>query len=292
MSILKTLFRTAIIGTALSAAVLGGTAFFIGSDRAQSVFDRVTDGVRSEIDSRLDAHSDDPVVLRRRLVEVSAKYPEQIAQVRSDLRDIREEVLRIDHDREVCERVVELIDSDLVKLEPALAEAKQRADKKKARLASVPVTFDGEQMSLLRATTRAKEIARERDARVAAALDASQGLIHLRAQEQHFEETLNRLLDEQAELVAKVRQLGSEIESIARTDRLIDLLEKREATLQNVERFKIESLDGLTAVLERKRVQQEARLEAIGAGTTSKSYSDLAEAEFLLEETIRGTEGN
>lgn len=279
MCIVKTLFRTAVIGTALSAAVIGGSAMLVGPDRTRAMVDQVTDGVRSH----LDAHIDDPAVLRRKLTEVSAKYPEQIAQVRSDLTELREEVQRLEHERKVSERVVELIDQDLDELRPALAEASDRARTGNARLASVAITFDGDLMSLRRAKIRAGEIERERTARAAAAADAGQSLIHLRAQEQRFEETLTRLLDEQAELQAKVRQIESEIETVARTERLIQLLEKRDEALRNVERFQVESLDGLTTLLERKRVEQEARLDAIGASVEAKSYEALAEAEVALE---------
>ena len=279
MCILKQLVRTPFVGGALCAAVVGGTALIAGPDRARAVVDQVTDGVRSHIDAQLD----DPVVLRRKLAEVSAKYPKQIAQVRADLADIREEAKRLDHERKVSERVVQLLDRDLGELRPLIEGARELATEKGARLASVPVRFDGGLMRAQRATKRASELQREREARATAASDAEQSLIHLKAQEEHFEETLTRLLDEQAELDAKISQIGSEIETIARTDRLIKLLEKREATLRSVERFQVESLDGLTAVLERKRLEQEARLDAMGASVQAKSYADMAEAEVALE---------
>ena len=61
------------------------------------------------------------------------------------------------------------------------------------------------------------------------------------------------------------------------------MLEAREATLESIKRFEVESLDGLTAVLERKRIEQTHRLEAIGASVESKSYAELAEAQLTLE---------
>lgn len=277
--IFKSLFRTAVIGTALAGAVVGGTAMVVGPERVGAMVDQV----KADVTDRFDANLDDPTVLRRKLNEVAQKYPRQIAQVQRDLVDIREEAARLTHEREVSERVVALIDRDLAELAPALADARAEAAAVGARLASVPVRWEGGQMSARRAQIRVTEIERERGARAAAAADAAESLLHLRAQEAHFEETLGRLLDEQAELNAKIGQIESEIATVARTERLIQMLEAREATLESIKRFEVESLDGLTAVLERKRIEQTHRLEAIGASVESKSYAELAEAQLTLE---------
>jgi len=286
--IFKSLFRTAVIGTALAGAVVGGTAMVVGPERVGAMVEQV----KADVTDRFDANLDDPTVLRRKLDEVAQKYPRQIAQVQRDLVEIREEAARLTHEREVSERVVALIDRDLAELTPALADARAEAAAVGARLASVPVRWDGGQMSARRATIRIAEIERERGARAAAAADAAESLLHLRAQEEHFEETLGRLLDEQAELNAKIGQIESEIATVARTERLIEMLEAREATLRNIKRFEVESLDGLTAVLERKRLEQTHRLEAIGATVESRSYAELAEAQLSLETAVERTEAD
>lgn len=275
----KSLFRTAVIGTALAGAVVGGTAMVVGPQRVGAMVEQV----KADVTDRFDANLDDPTVLRRKLNEVAQKYPRQIAQVQRDLIDIREESVRLQREREISNRVVALIDRDLAELGPALDDARASAMATGARLAAVPVRWEGGQMSARRATIRINEIERERGARAAAAADAAESLLHLSAQEDHFVETLGRLQDEQAELNAKIGQIESEIATVARTERLIKMLEAREATLENIKRFEVESLDGLTAILERKRMEQTHRLEAIGATVESKSYAELAEAQLSLE---------
>lgn len=76
--IFKTLFRTAVIGTALSAAVLGGTAMIVGPERVGALADQVT----SRIETHVDANLEDPVVLRRQLEKVRRQYPERIISPR------------------------------------------------------------------------------------------------------------------------------------------------------------------------------------------------------------------
>jgi len=84
-----------------------------------------------------------------------------------------------------------------------------------------------------------------------------------------------------------VVQLENEVESIARNERLIAMLEARQRTLESAERFKVGSLDQLTGVLERKRTEQEAELDRLAAGVEAASYEDLAERELSAVSALR-----
>ena len=106
-------------------------------------------------------------------------------------------------------------------------------------------------------------------------------------QESRFVDLLEQLEEEQATLSAQVVQLESEVESIARNERLISMLEARQRTLESAERFKVGSLDQLTGALERKRTEQEAELDRLAAGVDAASYVDLAERELSAESRQR-----
>lgn len=279
--IFKTLFRTAVIGTALSAAVLGGTAMIVGPERVGAMADQVT----SQIETHFDASLDDPVVLRRQLEKVRRQYPERIKTVRRDLASLQDEVRRLEHERAVSSRVVEMVDKDLALIGPALEEAKAQLASNGPRLAAIE--FDGEIMSLRRARTKAREIERTRTAHAARAADAEHNLKYLQTQESRFIGLLEQLEEEQATLSAQVVQLENEVESIARNERLIAMLEARQRTLESAERFKVGSLDQLTGVLERKRTEQEAELDRLAAGVEAASYEDLAERELSAVSALR-----
>lgn len=279
--IFKTLFRTAVIGTALSAAVLGGTAMIVGPERVGAMADQVT----SQIETHFDASLDDPVVLRRQLEKVRRQYPERIKTVRRDLASLQDEVRRLEHERAVSARVVEMVDKDLALIGPALEQAKAQLASNGPRLAAIE--FDGEIMSLRRARTKAREIERTRTAHAARAADAEHNLKYLQTQESRFIGLLEQLEEEQATLSAQVIQLENEVESIARNERLIAMLEARQRTLESAERFKVGSLDQLTGVLERKRTEQEAELDRLAAGVEAASYEDLAERELSAVSSLR-----
>lgn len=277
----KTLFRTAVIGTALAAAVVGGTAMIVGPERVGAMAEQVT----SQIETTFDANLDDPVVLRRQLEKVRRQYPERIKTVRRDLASLQDEVRRLEHERAVSARVVQMVDQDLAVLGPALEEAKAQLASNGPRLAAIE--FDGEIMSLRRARSKAREIERTRTAHAARAADAEHNLKYLQTQEGRFVGLLEQLEEEQAQLSAQVVQLENEVESIARNERLIEMLEARQRTLESAERFKVGSLEQLTGVLERKRTEQEAELDRLAAGVEAASYEELAERELTAEITDR-----
>ena len=272
----KTLFRTAVIGTALSAAVIGGAAMIVGPDRV----DAMADQLQSEIEQRFDANLDDPRALRRQITEAAGQYPERIREVQSDLASLRQERARLEREQAISERVVALVDRDLQKLQPALEEIELAKANGAPRAQLAAVNLDGDVMSLRRATAKVKEIERTRLAHVARGADAQHNLKYLRSQEERFETILDKLEEEHAQFQAQLVQLKTEVESIARNERLIKMLESRQSTLDNVETFEATSLDQITSLLERKRAAQEAELDQLTVTTDALDYEAVAAHEL------------
>ncbi|QDV07039.1 hypothetical protein Poly30_25580 [Planctomycetes bacterium Poly30] len=274
--IFKTLFRTAAIGAALTAAVVGGSAMIVGPDRVGAMADQL----QTRIEQTFDANLDDPAALARQIAQAKEQYPARIREVRQDLASLRDERVQLEQDQAVSERVVVLVDHDLAKLLPevekvqtALAEGAPRA-----QLASV--SFDGEEMSYRRASAKVKEIERTRMAHVARAADAQHNLKYLRNQEERFEAILDKLEEENAQFEAQLAQLNNEVKSIARNERLIKMLEARQSTLDEVETFEASSLDQITTLLERKRLAQELELDQLASTVESIDYEELARSEL------------
>lgn len=267
----KTLLRTTVLGSAFTALALGGAALLVGPDRVGAMVGQWSDFATAKIDENLD----DPAVLKRRLDHVASKYPEQIKVVREDLAELRQEMERLKREQLISERVVTLIDEDLERLTPAVAQAEASGmNRATSRLALVAV--NGDLLSERRLKGRLSDIRRERSARAQTAVDAAHNYEILASREKHFAETLEKLEVEEAELRSKIVQLTNEIENVARTERLIEMLEEREATLRSVERFEIESLDGLRSALDRRRLEQEARLDQLSAEESVTSYETIA----------------
>ena len=286
----KTLFRTAVIGTALAAAVVGGTAMLVGPERVGAMADQV----QGQLQLHFDENIDDPVAMRRQIAEVAREYPERIRAVRGDLHTLQEEVARLEREQAVSRRVVALVDHDLEVLAPAVAAATRPAGDGAPRAHLAAVQFGDEVISLRRASAKVKEIERTRSAHEARAADAAHNLKYLRTQEERFVELLDQLEAEHAQFQAQLVQLNNEVESIARNERLIKMLGDRQRTLDEAGRYDAVSFDHITGSLERKRAEQEAELDQLAAGARASDYVDIAATQLRLEErgATLGDEGD
>lgn len=275
--IFKTLFRTAAIGAALTAAVVGGASMIVGPDRVEAMAGQL----QTSIEQRFDASLDDPAALARQIAQAKEQYPARIREIRSDLMSLRDERARLEREQKVSERVVVLVDHDLSKLLPEVEKARLARADGAPRAQLVAVTFDDEVMSFRRANAKVKEIERTRMANVARAADAQHNLKYLRNQEERFETILDKLEEENAQFGAQLAQLNNEVKSIARNERLIKMLESRQSTLDEVETFEASSLDQITTLLERKRAAQELELDQLASTVESVNYEELAKSELL-----------
>lgn len=278
----KGLFRTTLLGAAILAAVAGGAAMVVGPARVEAAIDQATGRLEQFVDQKID----DPVALRRKLADLEQRYPERVAAVRRDLGELNQEIARLERERSVSERVIELVDADLAALGPAVRQATEVAG---GRAALAAVTFDDEVLSLGRAKSKLAQIERTKIAHVARAADAQHNLKYLRQQEGRFNELLGQLETEQMQLTTQLVQLEREVESIARNERLIELLNKRQRTLDNASRYEAVSLGAITSELARIKTEQEARLDRLAANRESTDYEDVATMQLTEECTPRAT---
>ena len=133
-------------------------------------------------------------------------------------------------------------------------------------------------ISLRRANAKVREIQRTRSAHEARAADAAHNLKYLRTQEGRFVELLDQLEGEHSQFQAQLVQLNNEVESIARNERLIEMLGERQQTLDEAGRF-----DHITGSLERMRAEQEAELDQLAAGARASDYVEVAASQLRSE---------
>jgi hypothetical protein len=214
------------------------------------------------------------------------RYPERVQAVRRDLGELNNEIARLERERAVSDRVVELVDADLAALGPAVQQAVAAAGGRAARAA---VTFDDEVLSLHHAKSKLAQIERTKIVHLARAADAQHKQKYLRQQEGRFNELLGQLETEHMQLTTQLVQLEREVESIARNERLIELLNKRQRTLDNASRYEAVSLGEITAELTRIRTEQEARLDLLAATRESTDYEDMATMQLTEEHSPRAT---
>lgn len=276
-SITKGMFRIATIGL-VSFVVIGGAAALIaGPQRAKAVFHRLQDEVHTTIDKAID----DPTALRAQLEELEAEYPARITQVRGDLAELREQIRQLRREQAISERVVSMADQDLAVLEPAIEVASAKRAAGEVRFAAV--RFDDGILSFDRAQAKVAQVRNTRLAYGDRASDAAHDLVYLEDQAQRLEELLIDLENERAQFQAQLAMLERQVDAIARNERLIGLLEKRNKTIEECSRYEGVSLDHLTGRLQEIRSRQDAELEFLTTRQEVQDYEDLARYELQKE---------
>jgi DNA repair exonuclease SbcCD ATPase subunit len=280
MAFTKTVVRSAVI-----LALVGGTAaIIVGPDRLGALFDQTQNSINRQVDKVIT----DPVALRAQMRKLEAEYPERLAEVRRDLSELQQQKAQLVREREVSARVVELAEQDLTTLQAMIERGEQAAQTAQAMYDSdsaygghvVRVVFNNQSIPLKEAYNKATRIQQVHAAYVSRAADIDRDMGYLEQQEQRLTDLLSQLETEYAEFQAQVWQMDRQVDSIARNERLIEMMEKRQRTLDEQGRYKAHSLDQLASRFADIRARQEARLEALGTATSTLNYEDRAKFEI------------
>lgn len=275
----RTIVRVGVIGMVTTGVLTGGALLLAGPQRAKAVFHKVQDDILSEIDRRID----DPTALRTQLEELEREYPERIAQVRADLAELSEQIRQLRREQGICERVVELADADLAELEPKIREAAATQASNGHDRASA-IALDDCVYSFERAAAKATQIRQTRVAYSNRGADAAHDLTYLDQQAVRLQELLVQLENERAQFQSQIWQLARQVDAIARNERLIELVEKRNRTIEECSRYDAVSLEQITNRLSEIRSRQEAELDMLSTSRAEADYEDLARSELRGED--------
>jgi len=271
----KTVVRGVVI-TALAGGVLVAVA---GPQRAHAMFNQT----RGVITTVIDDNIDDPILLRAQVKKLEAQYPGKIAEVRSDLSEVQTQIAQLQREQQIATKVVALASNDLGVVDSQIAQA--RVTQSANPGAIVRISFNNKPVDLDDAYAKRQQIEQTQGLYATRSQDLSVDLGYLQDQESQLADLLDRLVTEQSEFQAKLFQLDAQIDTIARNDRLIEMMEDRQDTIDAHSRFQANSLDQLNGRLGNIRTQQRARLEAIAGRENGKNYID--EAQFLIDQEGR-----
>jgi chromosome segregation ATPase len=271
----KSFFKIGIGVVVLTGAALGGALLIAGPQRTHAVIDQV----HTSILDRIDAKVDDPSALRTQLRNLEAEYPERIGQVRGDLAELRQQIRQLEKDQAICERVVEMAQTDYSSLEPVFNEATaMRASKGNSSVAVV--AWDDKVYTYDRAAIQLNQVRQTILAYTNRAGDAKHDLTYLRQQEGRLEELLVTLEAERTQFQSQIMQLTRQVDSIARNERLIGLLEERNKTIEECSKYDAISLENLTNRLSEVRAIQVAQLDMLSGSQKRMDYEDMARVEI------------
>jgi len=268
----KTIVRGVVI-TALAGGVLVAVA---GPQRVGYMIHQTRSNVIGVIDSNIE----DPIMLRAQIKNLEAQYPQKIAEVRSDLTEVQTQISQLDRELQVAVKVVNLAGMDLETVSGQLTQARYTQESNPGAI--VRVSLNNRAVDLDDAYAKRNQIQQTRDMYAARATDLQTDLGYLNDQELQLAELLERLESERTEFQAKLFQLDAQIDTIARNERLIDMMEDRQDTIDAHSNFQANSLDQLNGRLSGIRTEQRARLESIAGRDADKNY--VEEAEFLVDQ--------
>jgi chromosome segregation ATPase len=285
MAFSKTIVRVGVIS---ALAAVAGLAI-VGPVRARLLVDKVGNNINSVVDSCID----DPAALRAQIRELESQYAPRIAAVRTDLAQLRKQSAELRREQQVAQRVVDLAQADLNKLHGMLAQA-QNLTETQASIASaasyrdetdepsteIRINFNNESLTLDQAitkTTRVEQVVATYTARQA---EIDRDLGYMGEQEKRLADLGDKLEAERAEFQTQLAALDHQIDAIARNDRLITIMEKRQETIDNNSRYEAGSLENLKGRLAEMRTKQEAQLESLGKGGVTENYEAKAKIDL------------
>lgn len=268
--IVKTVIRLGVIG----ALVTGGAVVIAGPHRVMALGHQM----QSKIVNVIDANIDDPIALRAQLRDLQAQYPKRIAEVRSQLAELIEQVRQIHREKAVSEKVVSMASLDLQDLSTLLA----RAEEARAEFASdgsyrtVSIAFNEQSMSVDEAYSKANyitELVRSYEAR---SIDAANDLTNLERDQGRLGSLLSKLESEQTQFQAQLAQLDRQIDSVARKERMVNVMEDRQERIDELSRYHVASLDQFKSVLAKRQAELESRISSIADREEQTDYEDKA----------------
>jgi len=275
--IMKSLVR---IGTI--TALAGGAAVVIaGPQRVGALFNQAKQTVNNAIDCAID----DPVALRAQLRDLEAQYPRKIAEVRGDLAELQAQKSQLQRELAVSRRVVELADADLGVMKDMLARAEEA--RATAGAAVIKVRLGDQPVGLDEAYGKAARINDVRAAYAARAGDIERDLGYLDQQESRLSGLLAQLEAERAEFQTQLWQLDRQVDTIARNERLIEIMSKRQASIDEHSRYRVASLDQLTTRFADIRAKQESQLESLARQGEPLRYEERAKIQIDGEAAAR-----
>lgn len=280
--ITKTVVRAGLI-----TALAGGVAVVVAGPETVRAF---LQQARSNAERALGSAVSDPVALRAQLESLAEQYPGRIAEVRGSLAELDQQIATLEREQAVARKVVAMADSDLEQMRAVLARAEAARASGEAEVVRVRFEDSRSAVNLEEAYGKANRVVQLRNAYAQRVSDMERDLGYLGQQRDRLVGLLEQLTTEHAEFQSQLFALNQQVEAIQRNDRMIELMESRQATIESHSRFRATSLDGVKSRLAEIRSKQEAKLDALGQSSDMRNYENAAR--YLLENEGRARPGS
>jgi chromosome segregation ATPase len=275
--ITKTFIRVGVIGGLLT----GGAVVIAGPHRIGALAHQMQSKVVSVIDSQID----DPIAMRSQLRNLEEKYPKRIAQVRSHLAEVKEQLRQLERDVVISDRVVEMAHADYNDLRDLIARA-ETADLEFGGAKLVAIAFKSSEYDISEAYTRANSIADTANVYANRVADLERDQNSMERDKQQLESLLGKLESEHAQFRAQIAQLDGQIDSIARKQKMVKIMEERQRRIDELSRYEVASLDQFKANLAKRQAELEGKLETYSRDEGTNDYVERARFEVDAQTTV------
>jgi chromosome segregation ATPase len=275
MFIVKTALRTIVIGGLAVGVLAGGSLLVAGPERTAALFNQG----KTYVNHQIDAAVDETTAMREKLRRLEREYPKRITQVSADLAELRQQMSQIDRERRISERVVSLTGDEVARLESQIGDFDAALQMQTASHSLTATSALAAQRET--AMREAQRVRQTQFVYQQRAEQAATDLGYLGKQAQRLEEALTQLENERTQFQTQLMQIERQIDAIDRNDRMIEMMEKRQRTLDEVSRYDAFSIEQVTSKLSELRSRQEAELELLTSAKATADFEDMAR--FQLE---------
>jgi chromosome segregation ATPase len=241
------LFRWAAIAVVLGVIVFG----VIGKTRVQNAYYSVRDHLRANVDELVDTRR----ALRREIRDLQEEYPERIADLRTQLREVERDLAACEADQRLAREVVTLCRNDVAVLEAKLAGTEGEGG-------SSWVEFRSERLRADEAVLRAGRIADTETTYLARLDDLERESEFLRKERGLLRAEVAETEREYRDFQAEVGTMLREIDALKRKEKLVKMAERRGEENDDVFAARASSLAALRDRIARRKTELDERLAA------------------------------
>jgi chromosome segregation ATPase len=247
MSFTRSIIRWGLI----SGLALGGLTLLIGPQKVAYGLHRI----RAQAQMIVDRVGDEPAALRHQLERMADQYPDRIATVRGELAEVEHQLAQFHRDAEISNRVVAMTTQDLTELKTLVVNVSNNRSF---------LRFKGVRFDVAQAHTEGQRINDVRINYQDRAASNVQQISMLTEQKNRLTDICDQLESEYAKFQTQMWQLDSQIDAIERNERLIEMTEDLQATLNSYDRWgEIGNLKQLEGKLAELRTIQKAQLDTL-----------------------------
>lgn len=264
---MKKFLKTAFIVGLCGVSVVALAAVVLGKHRAKDAAQTLKKMAQSEVDEFI--RENDNHDLRAELNKLRDEYPKQIALVKSQIKEIEQDLSELERDETRARDIVTMCDEDL-------ASIKKSHDASIAAYNDAKVEFRGRYYDASEIARLQSRIMETREIYTDRVNDSVDERLLLEAERDELKLRLEELETERTEFEAEHARLTREIERMQRNEKMIKLAKRREGCEHDGHTDAMTTLEKVRRSVDRRVIEQQETLKGLRAAPRDLDYETRA----------------